>query len=287
MKLVNAFSLLLDLRFAIVSAFIPTLKSVLLNPLLLFRPGQLSRIFMANVWVKFGSGLDEGIREIKRGLIEANAYGVVLDIGAGHGHTARYLNQARVTRYVALEPNKLMHSEIRARANEAGFFESDGRLIILGCGAEDTTTILKALDEPNARTPTSPVGDRRQQSGRADTIISVLTLCTVPEPEKTIAGLARDVLKSGGQLLYYEHVKSPREDVVWWQKFWTPIWSMAFDGCKLDRPTDRWIMKLRGEGVDGSGDVEGSMWREWKEWGKEGEDEECLFWHSTGKFVKR
>ncbi|KAF9033623.1 S-adenosyl-L-methionine-dependent methyltransferase [Panaeolus papilionaceus] len=270
MKLYNAFSLLTDLRFAIFAAFLPTVKALILNPFLIFRPVQISRIFMANVWDKFGNGLDEGIREIKRGLIEANAYGVVLDIGAGYGHTARYLTQARVTRYVALEPNKLMHAQIRARAHEAGFFESDGRLLILDCGAEDVNSILAALDEPSV-----------------DTIVSVLTLCTVPEPEKTISGLVSDVLKPGGQLLYYEHVKNPREDVVWWQRFWTPIWSLAFDGCRLDRPTDKWIMGLRREGGDGSVEAEGSMWREWREWGKEGEDPENLFWHSTGKFVKR
>ncbi|KAJ3488074.1 hypothetical protein NLJ89_g11653 [Agrocybe chaxingu] len=126
MKLANAFSLLTDLRIAVQVAIVPTLTSILRNPTLLFRPYELSRVFMANVWAVFGDGVDTGGKEVKEGLITPNAYGVVLDIGAGHGHTVRYLDRARVGHYVALEPNELMHQHIRAQANAAGYHESDG-----------------------------------------------------------------------------------------------------------------------------------------------------------------
>ncbi|CAA7266691.1 unnamed protein product [Cyclocybe aegerita] len=278
MKLANAFSLLSDLRIAIQVAIIPTLTSIFQNPGLVFRPYQLSRVFMAHVWAVFGDGVDTGGKEVKEGLITPNAYGVVLDIGAGHGHTVRYLDRARVTHYVALEPNELMHEHIRAQANAAGYHESDGTLVILSCGAEDATSILSALSQALPSTNAQALGPP------VDTMISILTLCTIPEPQRTLTNLVRDVLKPEGQFLVYEHVLSPREDVAWWQRFWAPLWARAFDGCRMDRPSDVWVKELQLDVGDGT--VE-SAWRESDAWGKEGEDEENLFWHVVGRFIKR
>lgn len=150
-----------------------------------------------------------------------------------------------------------MHPEIRAVANANGFLESDGTMLILTCGAEDIASVLTSLEKPNS----------------VDTIISILTLCSVPAPEQTIGALVRYVLKPGGTLLFYEHVLSPHDDVAWWQRFWTPVWKLAFDGCRLDRPTHLCIERL-------------GVWSNKDLWGEEGEDEENLFWHRAGKFVK-
>ena len=185
---------------------------------------------------------------------------------AGYGHSIQYFDRARVSRYIALEPNVLMHTLIRTKANEAGFHESDGTLIILSFGAEDTQSILSSLSQ-------EPV----------DTILSVLTLCTVPDPQRTILKLIRDILKPGGQLLYFEHVLSPLPDVAWWQHFWAPIWAWAFDGCRMDRPSDVWIRDLK---IGGGSDEGSNVWTEWDVWGYLGSDEENLFCHRLGKFVK-
>ena len=83
MKLSAALSILSDLKFAIQIAVLPTLRAILHSPSLLFRPHALSRTFMANLWVSFGPGSDENGRPTKQRLITPNAYGVVLDIGAG------------------------------------------------------------------------------------------------------------------------------------------------------------------------------------------------------------
>ena len=91
-----------------------------------------------------------------------------------------------------------MHNHIRAKANEAGFHESDGTLIILPFNAEDTQSILSSLSQ-------EPV----------DTILSVLTLCSIPDPQRTISKLIRDLLKPGGQLLYFEQVLNTGPDVAW------------------------------------------------------------------------
>ena len=82
-------------------------------------------------------------------------------------------DRAPVTRYIALEPNILMHNQIRAKANEAGFHESDNTLIILSFGAEETQSILSSISQQELE----PV--------RVDNILSVLTLCTIPDPQRT------------------------------------------------------------------------------------------------------
>ena len=175
----------------------------------------------------------------------------------GHGHTAKYLDTIRVTKYVALEPNIHMHDEIRRAADAAGFSEAAGTFVLLACGAEDTTTILTSLGGYQ------PV----------DTLVSVLALCSVPDPQETIKSLATEVLKPGGQVLFFEHVQNPQPHIAWWQTFWSPLWALAFDGCRLDRPTHTWIQQVGG-------------WVSDEVTGVDGEDGEHLLWHRVGKLVK-
>ncbi|KAJ2917316.1 hypothetical protein MD484_g3116, partial [Candolleomyces efflorescens] len=268
MKLTAAFSPVFDLITAVRIATGPTLRLILADPTLLLRPSAVSRMFMAKIWEGgFANGTDEGARPVKIDLITPNAEGTVLDLGAGHGHSIRYFDRTKVTRYVAVEPNPLMHPFLREAAESAGFHESDGSILILTCGAEDSTSILSALENQ-----------------QVDTIISVLTLCSVPQPEKTVRNLIRDVLKSGGKFLFYEHVLSPREDVAWWQRFWAPLWQIAFDGCRMDCPAHLFVDRVQVAEGDGT---TASPWREAQMWGKPGEPEEHLFWHQVGRFVKK
>ncbi|KAJ7043472.1 hypothetical protein C8F04DRAFT_943277 [Mycena alexandri] len=268
MKLSASLGLISDLRAAVRIATLPTLKAIFLKPSLMFQPALLSRTFMAAVWASFAAPTDEGARPTKLTLIP-HATGAVLDIGAGHGHSIDYFDRAVVTAYIVLEPNELMHDAIRARANAAGFNEENGTLLILrGCGAEDTSMIQAQLAGANLR---------------VNTMLSIMTLCSIPDPQENISRLVREVLEPGGRLLFYEHVLSPRADVAWWQRFWTPVWRLALGGCCLDRPTHLWIDAMEDKGKDGESV---SMWSERKLWGKEGEPDEHLFWHRVGKFVK-
>ncbi|KAJ7672631.1 hypothetical protein B0H17DRAFT_1084032 [Mycena rosella] len=268
MKLSASFGLISDLRAAFGVAALPTFRAVCQRPSLALRPTELSRIFMAAVWAAFAAPTDEGARPAKLALISPHATGAVLDIGAGYGHSVDYFG-ASVKAYIALEPNTLMHQAIRARAAAAGFSEADGTLLILqGCGAEDAAKIRVQLDEAGLQ---------------VDTLLSVMTLCSIPDPQRTLAQLVRQVLVPGGQLLFYEHVLSPRADVAWWQRFWTPVWKIAFDGCCLDRPTHLYIEAIKDVGADGEGV---NMWSQQAVWGKEGEPDEHLFWHRAGRFVK-
>lgn len=62
---------------------------------------------------------------------------------------------------------------------------------IIPCGAED----LEKLSEYGI------------VAGNVDTIISTQVLCSVPEPAALVKDLYR-LLKPGGQMIVYEHVKS-------------------------------------------------------------------------------
>lgn len=83
MRLSATLGLLQDLGLAFRFAFIPTFLAVLRNPTLLFRPHEVSRIFMSHVWKPFGDGIDQNSRPVKQSLIPDNARGVILDVGAG------------------------------------------------------------------------------------------------------------------------------------------------------------------------------------------------------------
>ncbi|KAJ7280237.1 S-adenosyl-L-methionine-dependent methyltransferase [Mycena rebaudengoi] len=256
------FDIVDTMRAALMIAFIPTVRAIFASPSLLLSPAAIRRVIFQHIWTPFGEGGDTYSSGERTRLITPHAHGVVLDIGAGHGSAAKYLDRTVVSKYIALEPNVLMHEQIRKKAHAAGYTEADGTLLVLSCGAEDTASIASAL------------------SGKVETIISIMTLCTVPRPQATICNLVEDVLAPGGTLIFHEHIRAEREDVAWWQTFWTPIWGNVFDGCCLDRPTTMWIKDL----VDESGE---SVWVEGETWDSEGFEGEHLFPRKNGRFVKK
>ncbi|KAG9100438.1 hypothetical protein FS749_015305 [Ceratobasidium sp. UAMH 11750] len=250
------FSIFPDCWLAVKYGVPRTLRAIFARPRLLLQPAALSRLFFSFVWEKFAPLVDDGARGVKETLIRPHAYGVVLDIGAGRGHTIPYLDRSRVTKYVAVEPNVLMHSEIRGMAQKHGFDPDD--VVVLGCGAEDSNAISASL------------GGRES----VDTIVSILTLCTVPDPTAVTRWLVGTVLKPGGQFLWYEHILNPLPDVRTWQRWLTPIWAAAFDGCRMDRDTPA-IMLSAG------------AWSATDMWDKPGENKVGnMFWHQVGRFIK-
>ncbi|KAF9261146.1 hypothetical protein L218DRAFT_906063 [Marasmius fiardii PR-910] len=267
MKLFAALKLFLGVSQGILNglrfAFIPTIIDVLQNPLCIFR---LSQTYMTHLWGVFSKHVDENVRPMKERVLSPYARGVVLDLGAGYGPTIPYLNRPTVSRYIALEPNLRMHPKIREVAHKAGFFESNGSLTILSHEAQDVTLISEAIGEP------------------VDTLITVLTVCSIPNPRRVLTRLVRELVKPGGQLLFCEHVRHPEDGVAWWQKFYTPVWSIFFDGCRLDQPTDKWIEDMKD--FDNYG-REICIWSEGKSWPDLSNTEDSIIWHVAGRFVKR
>lgn len=205
--------------------------------------------------------LDPGDAPKKAPLLK-KAYGVVLEIGPGVGDNIKYYVRSQVERLVLVEPNAHMHPRLRAKANEAGYSEADGSLLLLGCGGAAGDEKALAL---------AGVG-----SESVDSLMAIHVLCGIPGPAQAVE-LYRRLLKPGGLLAFYEHVRSDQRFVVGWQMWYTKwIWPHAFDGCCLERQTGAWIMggptaargRMLENGVgmvDGVGGWEDDVKRRWRE----------------------
>jgi SAM-dependent methyltransferase len=60
------------------------------------------------------------------------------------------------------------------------------------------------------------------------------TLCTIPETQPALRGMAR-VLRPGGKLIFCEHGAAPDAEVRLWQDRLNPIWNRLGGGCHLNR----------------------------------------------------
>jgi ubiquinone/menaquinone biosynthesis C-methylase UbiE len=135
----------------------------------------------------------------------------VLELGAGTGANAVHYTDA-VTSLVLTEPDPHMARRLRAKlAADPPPFEYE----VVETGAE-------AL----------PAADRS-----IDTVVSTLVLCTVDEPERAAAEVAR-VLAPGGRLLLIEHVRDPtgRRLASWQDRLQRP-WGWVAGGCHPNRDT--------------------------------------------------
>jgi ubiquinone/menaquinone biosynthesis C-methylase UbiE len=70
-----------------------------------------------------------------------------------------------------------------------------------------------------------------------DTVVSALTLCTVPDYAKA-ASEARRVLRPGGRLLLLEHVRSPIRAVRWAEQLLNPLMERFENDHLLRDPMD-------------------------------------------------
>ena len=73
-----------------------------------------------------------------------------------------------------------------------------------------------------------------------DSVLSTLTLCTIPDAEAALHEVVR-VLRPGGALHFFEHGLAPDTDVERWQHRLEPLQMRVFDGCHLTRRIDRLV----------------------------------------------
>ncbi|KXJ90954.1 methyltransferase [Microdochium bolleyi] len=185
--------------------------------------------------------------------------GVCLEIGAGAGywvdifsnkhmrgtaapaggHGAKQQQQMgrtkAVTRVYGVEPNPNQHVKLRQHIAAAGL---EGVYEIVPVGIED-------LGNPKK-------WDGRIGKESVDCIVTVLCLCSIPEPERHIRELY-GYLKPGGRWYFYEHVQC---SVAWYmkayQRFVNLFWPQFLGGCQLCRPTGTY---LREAGAWQSADI--------------------------------
>ncbi|KAI1875196.1 hypothetical protein JX265_004254 [Neoarthrinium moseri] len=172
--------------------------------------------------------------------------GVCIETGAGSGFwvdifSDRHLKPAaaagdgskaasggarkKVTRVYGVEPNPGQHASLRRKIAEAGL---DGVYEIVPVGIE-------ALGQPSAK------WDGRVEKESVDCIVSILCLCSIPDPQHNLRELY-GYLKKGGRWYVYEHV---RTDVNWgmraYQAFINLFWPQFLGGCQLCRPTEQYL----------------------------------------------
>jgi ubiquinone/menaquinone biosynthesis C-methylase UbiE len=149
-----------------------------------------------------------GLAGRRRSLL-AGLSGRVLEIGAGTGTSLRHY-PPEVTEVVAVEPEPYL----RARLSEA---------------ASAATVAVTVVDAAAERLPLD--------DGTFDAAVASLVLCSVVDPDRVLAELAR-VLRPDGELRFLEHVASPHAGRRRAQRVAdATLWPWLSGGCHLGRDT--------------------------------------------------
>lgn len=148
-----------------------------------------------------------GTAEHRRKLL-SRAEGVVVEIGAGTGLNFPHY-PAAVTEVIATEPDPHMLKRLRAAA-----MRSWVPVRVIEAGAESL-----------------PLPD-----GSADTVVATLVLCSVTEVGASLEEIRR-VLKPGGRLLFYEHVRALDPRFARRQDRFERPWGFFGAGCHPNRET--------------------------------------------------
>ncbi len=167
-----------------------------------FRPNpRFARAYLRMAPKAEVRGVSEHRRELLAGLT-----GVVCEVGAGSGlNFAHY--PAGVTWVVAVEPEPTLreHATRLAETSPAPVELRDGTAGALP--VEDAT---------------------------CDAVVLSLVMCTVPDPAVALAE-ARRVLRPGGQVRFYEHVRSAHRVIAVAEDLVAPAWARFAGGCHPNR----------------------------------------------------
>ncbi|MBX3098996.1 MAG: methyltransferase domain-containing protein [Salinibacterium sp.] len=171
------------------------------------RGGWRSAVFRAG-FLRLSPTMDARGGDSHRAHLLDAVDGVVVEVGAGTGATFRHYGPA-VTTVHAVEPD----AQLRAIAEAA---------------AQDAGASITVSDGTAEHLPVA--------SGSCDWVVCSLVLCTVPDQQAALAEFAR-VLKPGGRIAFYEHVRSEGRALGLIEDLLTPAWSTIAGGCHLNRDT--------------------------------------------------
>ncbi|KAL4725444.1 hypothetical protein ACLX1H_007593 [Fusarium chlamydosporum] len=187
----------------------------------LLSPSKFKEAWWGNFWAFIGPQVKASAENkvipllegrVKNGrmgdeVVERPINGVVLEIGAGTGMWAdvfakvnvgvnpeedelrRRKGESGLTRVYGIEPNPKSAATLRRRVKEIGL---DGVYEVVPVGIE-------SINDPKA-------WDGRIEPESVDCIVTILCLCSIPEPEKNVKLLYQS-LKKGGRWYAYEHVR--------------------------------------------------------------------------------
>lgn len=165
-------------------------------------------------FARLGPRMDARGAAAHRRRLVAGAHGAVVEIGAGYGATFPHYPPA-VTGVIALEPDPTLRA-----------------LAVTAAGAAPVpVTVLDGVAEA------LPAAD-----ASVDVVVASLVLCSVAEPAAVLAEAVR-ILKPGGRLLFYEHVRSTHRLAALAEDLLTPLWSRLAGGCHPNRDTTAAIVR--------------------------------------------
>jgi ubiquinone/menaquinone biosynthesis C-methylase UbiE len=150
----------------------------------------------------------------------AGLSGRVVEVGAGNGLNFAHYPET-VEEVVAVEPEPYL----RAKAQEAAL------------RAPVRVTVLAGSADP------LPL-----EEDAFDAAVASLVLCSVPDPARALAELRR-VLRAGGELRFFEHVRSrqPRKARIQQRLDSSGIWPRLGGGCHCSRDT---VAAISGAGFE-------------------------------------
>jgi ubiquinone/menaquinone biosynthesis C-methylase UbiE len=79
-------------------------------------------------------------------------------------------------------------------------------------------------------------GELPLEDGSVDAVVVAGVLCSVPDVAAALAEFAR-VLRAGGELRFYEHVRSERPGFARYQDTIDHVWPRLMGGCHPNRDT--------------------------------------------------
>ena len=162
----------------------------------------------ARYWGRVATAMEARGGGSHREQLLGETSGRVIEIGAGTGlNFARY--PVSVTQVIALEPE----THLRDQAKRA---------------ALSASVPVRVIDGVAENLPF--------EDGEFDVAVASLVLCSVADPHLVLRELHR-VLRPGGELRFYEHVRSDDPRLARWQDRVNRPWSFIAGGCQANRQT--------------------------------------------------
>ena len=153
------------------------------------------------------SAMAHGQADHRRQLLHGLS-GNVVELGAGDGINFPFYPEG-VTRVLAIEPENRLRSQAEEQAQAAPV-----PVRVVPGWADD----LPADDQ------------------EFDGAVASLVLCSVPDQDRALAELFR-VVRPGGELRFYEHVRANSRGHARMQRIVEPVWHRLGGGCHPSRDT--------------------------------------------------
>ncbi|TQS31784.1 hypothetical protein Golomagni_07924 [Golovinomyces magnicellulatus] len=179
----------------------------------------------------------------------SQAYGTVLDLGAGSGNQLPRFDADKLDRVYGIEFNPTLIPALNDKIKETGLEDIYTPLV---CRVEDAD---KALEQEGVK------------AGSVDSIVCIQLLCSIDDITAVVQKL-HGLLKPGGEFIFWEHQEHETDWMTRMaQGFWNILWSPVIGHCKLNSPTRKkllaavdWEVVELGEDVEGPLDLMPRVW---------------------------